>query len=77
MKTAKELKKESFFKAPSWSRDDLFIFTEEQFDEFCEQLCLEQRQMCQHEFNKPSMQDEEGSWYVSCDSILNEEMPEL
>ena len=76
MKTAKELKKESFFKAPSWSREDLFIFNEEQLDEFCKQLCLEQRQICQVEMDKNSIQDENNEWYVSCKDVLNAEMPE-
>lgn len=77
MKTARELKKQSLFNSSNWSRDNLYIFTEEQLDEFCEQLCLEQRHSCQVELNKNSIQDENGNWYVSCDDILKEEMPQL
>lgn len=39
--------------------------------------CKEQRQICQTEYDKDSMQDEAGHWYVSCNDVLYSDEPDF
>jgi hypothetical protein len=77
MKPAKEQIQEAKATFKGWARDDLYIFTEEQLNDLCTRLCYEQRYACQYDRTKDTMQDEDGNWYVSCENVLNEEMPDL
>ncbi len=56
--------------------DDDFVYTfhPDEFDEFCKQLCKEQRHICQIEMDKDSVQLD-GKWYVSCKDILTTNIP--
>lgn len=39
--------------------------------------CKEQRHICQIEYDKDSMQDEDGRFYICCDDILYADEPEF
>ena len=59
---------------------DTLMFTPNQalksMTEYAREACEEQKHICQTEFDKDSVQDENGKWYVSCEDILKCNLPE-
>jgi hypothetical protein len=48
----------------------------EAMTEYARECCEEQKHICQTEFDKDSVEDENGKWYVSCEDILKCQLPE-
>jgi hypothetical protein len=77
MKTPLELKEMSQYRPlAGWRKDELYIFTEEELDAFCDAVLDAQRRNCANPYGKDTMEDENGAVYISVNEILDAEEPQ-